>query len=148
MTIKEEILKYSGILTEAVNPKQVGLYILKHIEKMEQKPAEANIIKKELFRVLDNVSNNKWFHIQSEDKKTKTLVFSISPMGSSNEYSKNLKAEVISGIPKNKQEKVSSLFKEWITAKINEIKNTHKGWKIFSYDKQTGDLMNLPVKSA
>ena len=71
MTIKEEILKYSGILTEAVNPKQVGLYILKYVEKMEQKPAEANIIKKELFHVLDNVSNNKWFHIQSEDKKPK-----------------------------------------------------------------------------
>ena len=69
-------------------------------------------------------------------------------MGSSNEYSKNLKAEVVSGVPKDKQEKVSSLFKEWIATKINEIKNIHQGWKIFSYDKQTGDLMNLPVKSA
>ena len=103
MTIKEEILKYSNLLTENVNPKQAGLYILKYLKRMEKDPSQAIAERSELFSVLDNVTNKKWFHIQTEDKKTKTLVFTISPMNSS---LKDLKTEITINIPDDKKKKV------------------------------------------
>ena len=145
MTIKEEILKYSNLLTENVNPKQAGLYILKYLKRMEKDPSQAIAERSELFRVLDNVTNKKWFHIQTEDKKTKTLVFTISPMNSS---LKDLKTEITINIPDDKKKKVKKLFEEWIKLNVNKIKISHKGWKIYTYDKATGELLNLPVASA
>ena len=145
MTIKEEILKYSNLLTENVNPKQAGLYILKYLKRMEKDPSQAIAERSELFRVLDNVTNKKWFHIQTEDKKTKTLVFTISPMNSS---LKDLKTEITVNVPDDKKKKVKKLFEEWIKLNVNKIKTSHKGWKIYTYDKATGELLNLPVASA
>lgn len=145
MTIKEEILKYSNLLTENVNPKQAGLYILKYLKRMEKDPSQAIAERSELFRVLDNVTNKKWFHIQTEDKKTKTLVFTISPMNSS---LKDLKTEITINVPDDKKKKVKKLFEEWIKLNVNKIKASHKGWKIYTYDKATGELLNLPVASA
>ena len=148
MTIKEEILKYSGLLTENVNPKQVGTYILKHLKRMEDDPTQSVAERNELFHILDNVTDKKWFHIQIEDKKAKLLVFSISPMGSSVEHLKDLRMEVITDVPANKQEKVKKLFEEWVVLNANKIRTSHKGWKIYAYDRVTGDLLNLPVASA
>ena len=148
MTIKEEILKYSGLLTENVNPKQVGIYILKHLKRMEDDPTQSIAERNELFHILDNVTDKKWFHIQTENKKEKLLVFSISPMGSSEEHLKDLRMEITTDVPANKQEKVKKLFEEWVRLNVNKIMASHKGWKVYAYDRVTGELLDLPVASA
>ena len=136
MTIKEQIISYCGILTEDAKASQVGLLILKLLKDINNKKET----KESLFKRIDNITANKWFHIQKEDKLKKEVTFVISPM---DEGSGDIKQLVVSNIPDENKEQVLQLFQEWFASRLSNLKNKYKGWTIYSYKRADGEMIRL-----
>ena len=136
MTIKEQIISYCGILTEDAKANQVGLLILKLLKEINNKKES----KESLFKRIDNITSNKWFHVQKEDKLKKEVTFVISPM---DEGSGDIKQLVVSNVPDENKEQVLQLFQEWFASRLSNLKNKYKGWTIYSYKRADGEMIRL-----
>jgi hypothetical protein len=136
MTIKEQIISYCGILTEDAKANQVGLLILKLLKDINNKKES----KESLFKRIDNITANKWFHVQSENKANKEVCFVISPM---DEGSGDIKQLVVSNVPDENKEQVLQLFQEWFASRLSNLKNKYKGWTIYSYKRADGEMIRL-----
>jgi len=136
MTIKEQIISYCGILTEDAKANQVGLLILKLLKDINNKKES----KESLFKRIDNITSNKWFHVQKEDKLKKEVTFVISPM---DEGSGDIKQLVVSNVPDENKEQVLQLFQEWFASRLSNLKNKYKGWTIYSYKRADGEMIRL-----
>ena len=129
MTLKEQILKYADIIIEDVSPAQLGVYIQRELKRKTPNS--------EIFKILDNIGGDKWFHVQKNDTN-KIITVILSPL--SDNKTQKIQDLVASNV--QNKEKVIEVFEKWYGTKMQQIKNKYNGYKIFSYNRK-GELIKL-----
>ena len=124
--LKEQILKYAGIITEDLTPQQVGSIIQKFLS------TDTN---EEIFKRLDIATSGKWFSKLNFSEKEKSFMIKVTPLNTlSNE---NIKELVLSNVLPQNKNKVANIFNLWIKNNLQNLISNYKNWTISYIDPIT-----------
>jgi len=119
VTLKEEICKFAGIITENVTPEQLGNKLSQLLDKGTAIP--------ELVKVIDTLCHKDWVHIAPFSNE-KIVKLSLTPMNW-NSGNGNI-AELIIGNNTDKADKIRNVVNVWIKQIYADIQKQYPGYKI------------------
>lgn len=125
MTLKEEICKYAGIITENVTPEQLGDKLSQLLDKGTSLP--------ELVKVINTLCRKDWVHVTPFNNE-KMVKLSLTPMNW-NSGNGNI-ADLVVGKNSEKSAQIRNAIQTWIKQIYAEIQKQYPGFKIVINNKK------------
>ena len=118
-TLKEEICKFAGIITENVTPEQLGNKLAQLLDKGTAVP--------ELVKVIDTLCHKDWVHTTPFNNE-KMVKLSLTPMNW-NSGNGNID-DLIVGNNTDKADKIRNAVNTWIKQVYADVQKQYPGYKI------------------